>query len=130
MPSPPVALAVVPSLLFSPLTAGLSLNAAVLQNPGPRQRRWHWLSDGRKGARTQRACAWEDSSEGNQLLRTRRKAGTNQVLQGKLLLQQGWDSIPAAPRGWGQVTLPTLPGELGVNWRDEEKSLNEQGEVG
>lgn len=71
----------------------------------------------------------EGSGEGDQPLRTRRKAETSQALQRKLLLQQGGD-VPPAPRGWGQVTLPTLPGELGMNWRGEENSLNEQGEVG
>ena len=57
----------------------------------------------------------KESEEEDQLLQTGRKAGTSLALQGEAAVAARMETTsPPAPRGWGQVTLPTLPqGEAG-----------------
>lgn len=52
----------------------------------------------------------KESREEDQLLQTSRKAGTSRALQGEAAVAARMETTsPREPRGWGQVTLPTLP---------------------
>lgn len=109
----PSMLSVIPSTKPFPLAAGLSLNVTILlQNSGLRKERLQSPSDSRKDAGRQNVHVWEEEGkwEEDQPLQTGREAGISLALQGEAAVTARMETTsPPAPRGWGQVTVPTPP---------------------